>query len=91
LGGGEVVVEVRHHVLEGAGAGAALLDELLDGGRAHPHERELRGDEEAVQHHEEQRDGELRGGDTEVRHQHHSPLSSFGRRRVIPLSTARTH
>ncbi len=66
LGGRQVGVEVRDHVLRDLGAAVALAPDL-DLRRPHLDQRELGGDEEAVQEHEQerQRNGE-RGVDLEA-------------------------
>jgi len=55
LAGGEVGVHVVGHEFGVLGAGAVLVDEDLHLGLAHPHERELGGDEESV-HEQEEKD-----------------------------------
>ena len=58
LGRGDAVVKVVHRPLQGRRPRHALLDEFLDPRFPDGDEGELRGDEEAVDHHEDRNGGE---------------------------------
>jgi hypothetical protein len=83
LGRREVVVEVVQGVLQGSRPGPALIDHLVDRRRPDADERELGGDEEAVERDEKQRREQPARRQQEVHH------CSFPRRRPAVVRARR--
>jgi hypothetical protein len=85
----EGVVEVRHDVLERARAHPALRGEFIDGRPADPDEGELRGEEEAVQRHEQERHEDPPRRDDDVYHRTAGETPPFQRVASIPAQRGR--